>query len=73
VSLLLLVVGAGAMAFLVGKVWAMTIPVVMGVIVGAMVLTLGGSLDDTPLPFVTALATIAAGSAILVRRQVTPI
>jgi hypothetical protein len=51
----------------------MTIPVVMGVSVAALVLTVGGSLDDTPLPFVTALATIAAGSAILVRRRVTPI
>jgi hypothetical protein len=71
-SLLLLVVGAGAIAFLIGKVWATTIPVVIGVVVGTLVLAVGGSLDDTPLPFVTALATVAAGSAIFVRRRVTP-
>jgi hypothetical protein len=44
----------------------------IGVVVGALVLAVGGSLDDTPLPFVTALATVAAGSAIFVRRRVTP-
>jgi len=71
--LLLLAVGAGAIAFLVGKAWALMIPVVMGVIVGAVVLAVGGSLNDTPLPSVTALATIAAGSAILVRQRITPI
>lgn len=69
----MLVVAAGAIAFLIGKVWALTIPVVVGVAVGAMVLTFGGSLDDTPLPVATVLATIAAGSAILARRRVTQI
>ena len=71
-SLLLLVVPAGVIAFLLGKVWALAIPTVIGVTAAAMVLTFGGSLRDTPLSFVTALATIAAGSALLVRRRVTP-
>ncbi len=64
---------AGALAFMIGKAWAIAIPLALGAIVGAIVLTVGGSLDDTPLPFVTAVATIAAGSAILVRRRVMPI
>lgn len=71
-SLLVLAVVAAAIAFLVGKVWATTIPVVVALVVGAVILALGGSLNDTPLPFATALATIAAGSAILVRRRLTP-
>jgi hypothetical protein len=45
----------------------------MGVIVGGVILGVGGSLNDTPLPFVTALATLASGSAILLRRRATPI
>lgn len=72
-SLFVLVVVAGVLAFVIGKVWAMSIPVVMGVIVGAVILGIGGSLNDTPLPFVTVLATFAAGSALLLRRRVTPI
>jgi hypothetical protein len=72
-SLFLLVIAAGVLAFLIGKVWAISLPVVMGVIVGAVILGIGGSLNDTPLPFVTALATLASGSAILLRRRATPI
>ena len=72
-SLFLLVIAAGLLAFLIGKVWAISLPVVMGVIVGAVILGIGGSLNDTPLPFATALGTLAAGTAILLRRRVTPI
>ena len=72
-GLFFVVIASAAVAYLVGKVWAISIPIVMGLVVAAAILTGGGSFDDTPLPFVTVLATIAAGSAIFVRRRVTPI
>jgi hypothetical protein len=72
-SLFLLVIAAGVLAFLIGKVWAISIPFVIGVIIAAVILGVGGSLNDTPLPLVTALATLAAGSAIVFRRRVMPI
>jgi hypothetical protein len=68
-----LVLVAGAFAFLIGRAWVVPIPVVLGIIVGGLVLAVGGTLDDTPLPIVTALATIAAGSAIALRRRVMAI
>ena len=72
-SLSLLVIAAGLLAFLIGRAWAISIPIVVGLIVGVATMGLGGSLNDTPLPFVTVLATFAAGSALLLRRRVTPI
>jgi uncharacterized protein YqhQ len=72
-SLLVLVAVVGVVAFLLGKTWFVTIPVLIGLFVGGILLSSGGSIQDTPLPFVIALATIAAGSAIVLRRRITPI
>ena len=69
----MLVLIIGAFAFLIGRSWVVAVPVVLGIISGGIVLIVGGTLDDTPLPFVIALATIVAGSAIVGRRRLAAI
>jgi hypothetical protein len=68
VSLVLVVIVAAAVAYLVGRWWAVGIAPAVGLAIGATIAAAGGSLHDTPLPFVTALATTASAAALVVRR-----
>ena len=67
-GLLLLVVASGAVAYVVGKRWAILIPLVMGSIV-TIAVAADGSLADTPIPFTIAITTIAAALGLMVRKQ----
>jgi hypothetical protein len=67
-GLVLLVVAAGALAYVVGKAWAILIPLAVGSI-ATVAVAVGGSLSDTPIPFTIAIATIAAALGLMVRRQ----
>jgi hypothetical protein len=70
VSLVLLVIVAGTVAFLVGRWWAIAIAPAVGLALGGIIASTGGSLHDTPLPFVVAIATIGGAGALALRRRV---
>jgi hypothetical protein len=72
-SFLLLAVAAAAVAYVVGKAWAIVIPLVVGGLVAVAIAAVGGSLSDTPIPVAIATATIAAALGLLVRRQLAPL
>ena len=69
-SLVLLVVVAGTVAYLVGRWWAIGIAPAVGLALGGIIAGTGGSLHDTPLPIVVALATIASAVALALRCRV---
>ena len=68
-SFLLLAVAAAAVTYVVGKAWAIAIPLVVGGLVAIAIAAVGGSLSDTPIPVTIAIATVAAALGLLVRRQ----
>jgi len=69
VSLVLLVIVAGAVPYVVGRRWAVAIAPALGLAAGGVIAGAGGSLPDTPLPFVVAIATMASAGALVVRRR----
>jgi len=68
-SFLLLAVVAAAVAYAIGKVWAIVIPLVVGGVLTVAMAALGGSLYDAPVPMTIAIATFAAALGVFVRRQ----
>jgi len=68
-SLVLLAIAAGSVGYVVGKVWAIVIPLAVGIVTAVVVAAAGGSLADTPVPFTTVVATIGAAFGLLIRRQ----
>jgi hypothetical protein len=69
VTLVLLVIVAGALAYRLGRWWAVAVAPTVGLAVGAVMAGTGGSLHDTPLPFVVAIATVASAGTVVVRRR----
>jgi hypothetical protein len=69
VSLVSLVMVVGALAYFAGRWWAVAIAPTVGLAIGGVIAGAGGSLHDTPLPFVVAIATVASAGALVVRRR----
>jgi hypothetical protein len=68
-SFLLLAVSAAAVAYAIGKVWAIVIPLAVGGLVIAAIAAVGGSLYDAPVPVTIAIATIGAALGVFIRKQ----
>jgi hypothetical protein len=70
-SFVVLIAVAAALAYLVGKAWAMAIPPAIGFFTAGAVIGLGAQINDTPLPVAVVVATVAAAFGIVARRQQT--
>jgi hypothetical protein len=70
-TLLLLALAAGSVGYLVGKVWAILIPLVIGSGAAVAIAVVGGSLYDAPIPFTIAVATLASALGLMIRRRRT--
>lgn len=68
-SLLLLVAVAGVVGYKVGRWWVAALPVALGLAVAGVVSVGGGSLQDTPLPFVVGASVIAAFVGLVAGRR----
>ena len=67
-SLLLLVIGAAAAGYKVGRWWVVAAPLTLGLAVAGVVSAAGGSLHDTPLAFAVAAGATSACGGFFTRR-----
>jgi hypothetical protein len=68
-SLLIFVATAGALAYLVGKIWAVAVPPAIGFFAAGVMIGVGAQLNDTPLPIAIVVATAAAAFGVVVRHR----